>query len=309
MNIRLDDMKLFAVLAKARSFTEAARQLDMPKQTLSRRIAELEDVLGMQLVLRTTRRMQLTPAGERYAVKCAELVRLAEDANRALGDEGLEPRGTLRVTADPLFGEAFLPAILGELAARWPAVRLEILLTQRRVDLIEEGFDIAFRIGHVDDIALRGRALGPARIRFCASPSYLRRRGSPRTPRDLVDHDCVVVRADLGPTTWPFRGERGGVQSVPVEGRYRCNSHVLAYQAVLDGIGIGVFPEFACADDMRRRRLRAVLDDWSVDVGHVWLVHPAQRYANVTVHAFVELATTRLGAAPWRVATPQTRSS
>jgi DNA-binding transcriptional LysR family regulator len=299
MNIRLDDMRLFAAVAIAKSFTAAARELDMPKQTLSRRIAELEDAVGAQLVLRTTRRMQLTAAGQRYARKCLELVRIAEDANRSLDDEGLEPRGSLRVTADPLLGEAFLPAILNEFATRWPSVRLEILLTQRRVDLIEESFDIAFRIGRVDDVALRGRALGPARIRFCASPSYLRQRGRPKTPRDLADHDCIVVRADLGPTAWPFRAERGGVRSVPVEGRYRCNSHVLAYKAVLGGLGIGVFPEFACVNDIQRRRLSSVLDDWRIDVGQVWLVHPAQRFANATVLKFIELAIARLGAAPW----------
>lgn len=299
MKIRLDDMRLFATLSKAKSFTSAARELDMPKQTLSRRVGELEDALGVQLVLRTTRRMQLTAAGERYAAKCGELVRVAEDANRDVGDEAVEPRGTLRVTADPLLGEAFLPAILNEFATRWPSVRLEVLLTQRRVDLLEEGFDVAFRVGHVDDVALEGRALGPARIRFCASPSYLRKRGRPRTPRDLAGHDCIVVRADLGPTAWPFRGERGGTQSVPVDGRYRCNSHVLAYRAVLAGLGVGVFAEFACARDIQRRRLSAVLDEWRVDVGHVWLVHPTQRLANMTVQRFVELAVERLGTSPW----------
>jgi DNA-binding transcriptional LysR family regulator len=243
--------------------------------------------------------MQLTPAGERYASKCAELVRIADDANRALGDERELPRGTLRITADPLLGEAFLPPVLNDFASRWPDVRLEILLTQRRVDLIEEGFDVAFRIGHVDDDSLKGRALGPARIRFCASPAYLRRRGRPKTPGDLVEHDCIVVRADLGPTSWPFRGERGGARALTIEGRYRCNSHTLAYEAALAGLGIAVFPDFACASDIRRRRLAPVLDDWRVDIGQVWLVHPAQRFANVTVQRFVELATEQLASAPW----------
>jgi len=299
MNIRLDDMRLFAAVAAAKSFTGASHELKMPKQTLSRRIGELEEALGVQLVLRTTRRMQLTPPGERYASKCAELVRIADAANRALGDERELPRGTLRITADPLLGEAFLPPVLHEFGTRWPDVRLEILLTQRRVDLIEEGFDVAFRIGHVDDDSLKGRALGPARVRFCASPAYLRRRGRPRTPADLADHDCIVVRADLGATSWPFRGERSGARAITIEGRYRCNSHTLAYEAALAGLGIGVFPDFACASDIRRRRLAPVLDDWRVDVGQVWLVHPAQRFANVTVQRFVELATQQLASAPW----------
>ena len=299
MRIRLDDMRMFAALAAATSFTAAANVLDMPKQTLSRRIAELEEALGWELVIRTTRRLRLTPAGARYAARCAEVVRIAEDANRALLDERDVPRGTLRVTADPLLGESFLPPVLKAFASQWPAVTLEVLLTQRRVDLIEEGFDIAFRIGHVDDPALTAVALGPARVRFCASPSYVRRRGHPKTPSDLASHDCIAVRADLAATSWPFRDERGGVQAVLVQGRIRCNSHALAHAAAVDGLGIAIFPEFACAADLRRKRLVPVLDDWRVEVGKVWLVHPAQRFANVAIQRFMALALEHLESAPW----------
>jgi DNA-binding transcriptional LysR family regulator len=299
MRVRLDDMRMFAVLAGASSFTAAARALDMPKQTLSRRIAELEEALGTELMIRTTRRLRLTPAGARYAVRCNEVVRIAEDANRALVDERDVPRGALRVTADPLLGEAFLPPVLNAFALQWPDVSLEVLLTQRRVDLIEEGFDIAFRIGHVDDPALTAVALGPARVRFCASPSYVRRRGRPKTPADLANHDCISVRADLATTSWPFRDERGGMRGVPIQGRMRCNSHVLAHAAAIDGLGIAIIPDFACIADIRRKRLVAVLDEWRVDVGNVWLVHPTRRFANVAIQRFMALAIERLGSAPW----------
>lgn len=299
MGVRLDDMRMFAALADASSFTAAASVLGIPKQTLSRRIAELEEALGSELVIRTTRRLRLTAAGARYAGRCAEVVRIAEDANRALLDERDVPRGTLRVTADPLLGEVFLPPLLSTFASQWPAVVLEVLLTQRRVDLIEEGFDIALRIGHVDDPALTAVALGPARVRFCASPSYLRRRGRPKKPSDLGSHDCIAVRADLAAAPWPFRDERGGVQSVMVAGRIRCNSHTLAHAAALDGLGIAIFPEFACAADIRGKRLVPVLDDWRVEVGKVWLVHPAQRFANVAIQRFTALTIERLASAPW----------
>jgi DNA-binding transcriptional LysR family regulator len=107
------------------------------------------------------------------------------------------------------------------------------------------------------------------------------------------------VRADLGTTVWPLRGEHGGVQPVVVDGRFRCNSHALAYAAVLAGLGIAIFPEFACAADVRRRHLVAVLDDWRIDVGQVWLVHPTQRFASAALQRFLALATEQLGAAPW----------
>lgn len=298
---RLDDMRMFAALAEAASFTAAARSLSLPKQTLSRRIAELEQTLGITLVVRTTRRVRLTPSGARYAARCHEIVRIADDANRALTDDAEDaPRGTLRVTADPVFGEAFLPPVLHAFAARWPAVALEIFLTQRRVDLLEEGFDLAFRIGPPPaDPALTAIALGPARVRYCASPAYLRRRGRPARPEDLAHHDCIAVRAEPAPAHWPFRDERGAIRAIPIEGRLRCNSHALAREAALAGLGIAIFPEFACTGDLRRKRLAAVLDDWRIDVGAVWLVHPAQRLASARVQRFVELAVERLGAAPW----------
>ncbi|HWU87873.1 MAG TPA: LysR substrate-binding domain-containing protein [Kofleriaceae bacterium] len=301
MRIRLDDMRMFAALAEAASFTAAARGLGVPKQTLSRRIAELERGLGAVLVARTTRSLRLTPAGARYAARCAEVVRIADDANRALvdADEREVPRGTLRITADPVFGEAFLPPVLHAFAARWPAVALEVLLTQRRVDLIEEGFDAAFRIGHVDDPSLTAILLGPARVRYCASPAYVRRRGRPTAPEDLARHDCLVVRPDLAPAHWPFRDERGAVRSIAVAGRLRCNSHALARAAALAGLGVAIFPEFASAEDLRAKRLVSLLDDWRIDAGAVWLVHPSQRLASARVERFVALALEHLRAAPW----------
>src|SRR5688572_29132979 len=137
MTVRLDDMKLFAALAEAGSFTAAARRLAMPKQTLSRRIAELEDALDTQLVLRTTRRMKLTAAGAQYAARCSDLTRLAEEANLALTQTRDALRGPIRITADPLFGETFLAPVVLAFAKRWPDVTLDVLYTQRHVDLVE----------------------------------------------------------------------------------------------------------------------------------------------------------------------------
>src|SRR5262249_53309451 len=144
---------------EAGSFTAAARTSGVPKQTLSRRVAELERALGARLLHRTTRRLRLTDAGAAYAARCAEIERIAEEANRAAADTQEVPRGTLRVTADPVFGEAFLTDLVLDYAQAWPEVRLEVVLTRRRVDLVEEGFDVAFRVGQVDDPALSGFAL------------------------------------------------------------------------------------------------------------------------------------------------------
>jgi molybdate transport repressor ModE-like protein len=306
--MRLEDMRLFAEVARAGSFTAAARRLGMPKQTVSRRVGELEQALATPLLHRTTRRLTLTAAGAAYAERCAEIVRLADEANRAVTDTAGVPRGLLRVTADPVFGDAFVGALVLELAARWPDVQLEVVLTRRHVDLIDERFDVAFRIGHVDHPSLTVTPLGPARVRYCASPGYVARRGAPSTPAALPAHDCIVVASEGAPARWPFRDARDGLALVPVAARLRTSSFAMAHAAALRGLGVAIFPEFACARDVQRGRLVTVLDDWLVDVGAVCLVHPTQRYLAPRVRAFLELVRARFAAAPpWVVAEPITR--
>lgn len=292
--MRLEDMRWFAALAEARSFTRASQKLGIPKQTLSRHIAELESSLDVQLLHRTTRRVALTDAGAAYAARCEEIVRLADEANRAITDAGASPRGVLRITADPVFGEAFLAPVIVEYATQFREVQIDVVLTRRKVDVIEEGFDVAFRVGQIEDTTLTATALGPARVRYCASPAYLARRGRPESPAGLAEHDCIVVAADGSAVRWPFRG-RKRPELVAVSGRLRLNSFAIAHEAARAGLGIAIFPEFACADDLAAKRLTSVLDDWTVEVGSVWLVHPAARYLSARVRTFVELAVARLG--------------
>ena len=295
--MRLEDMRLFAKVAEARGFTSAARLLGIPKQTLSRRISELEQELGVQLLQRTTRRLHLTDAGAAYAARCAEIVRMAEEANQWVTNTRQAPTGVPRITADPVFGEAFVTDLVLEYAHRWPAVKLDVLLTRRRVDLIEEGFDVAFRVWSGAEPGLTATRLGPARVRYCASPAYLSQRGAPQRPQELREHECILVLADGSPVRWPFRGP-GGEEMVPVGGRLRFNSFAMARQAALAGLGIALFPEFACSEDVRRKRLVPVLDAFSPEPGAVWLLHPAQRFLAARVRAFVDLAVERLGKAP-----------
>jgi DNA-binding transcriptional LysR family regulator len=296
--MRLEDMRLFAAVAAARSFTAAARSLAMPKQTVSRRISELEDSLDVRLLHRTTRRLHLTDVGAAYAERCAEIMRQVDEANRAVTDVAAAPRGVLRVTADPELGEAFLTGIVVDYARRFPGVELEVTLTRRRVRLVEEGFDVALRVGWIDDSTLTTTRLGPARVRYCASRDYLKQRGTPRTPAELADHDCLIVLADDAPMRWPFRG-RKGPELHPVTGRLRFNSLAMAHAAALAGLGIAIFPEFLCVADLRARRLLAVLDDWRIDAGAVWLVHPAGRYLAAKVRVFTELAVEAAGRWAW----------
>ena len=290
---QLDDMRLFARVAEAGSLTAAARALGLPKQTVSRRLAALEDALGVQLAHRTTRRLRLTEAGTAYAQRCAELTRLAEEANRAVSVAGDTPRGTLRVTADPTFGEAFLSGLLAEYLARHAEVRVEVVLTSRYVDLVEEGFDVAFRIGRPADSSLIGTRLGGATLLYCASPSYLAERGAPEHPDALRDHDCIEHAPRPGPTRWPFFVRPGEMTLVPVSGRLQVSSLSLALQAARDGLGIANLPAFACAEDLAAGRLKTVLDPFVADIGGVWLVTPPHRWLAARVRRFIDLAVER----------------
>jgi DNA-binding transcriptional LysR family regulator len=297
--IRLEDMRLFAKVAELKGFTAAARALGIPKQTLSRRVAELESALGVQLLRRTTRRLHLTPPGAAYAQRCSEIVRAADEANRAVVDAIEAPSGLLRVTADPVFGEAFLTDLVVEYARTWPEVAVDVVLTRRRVDLAEEGFDVAFRVGALGDSSLAGFDLGPARVRYCASPAYVSRRGAPRTSDELGGHDCLVVGVRGAPAFWPFHRDRG-VTMVPIEARLMLSSFAMARAAALAGLGIAIFPEFACAADLRQQRLVPVLGA-AVEVGSVWLAHPSGRFLPARAREFVALARQRFShpGAPW----------
>ena len=304
--IQLDDMRLFGALAELGSYTAAAHALGIPKQTLSRRIAELERRLAVQLVHRTTRSVRLSQVGAAYAERCRELVRAAAEANEAVRDAEQVPRGVLRISADPLFGETFVAELVIEQATRWRELGIEVSCTRRRVDLIEEGFDVAFRVGHVEDARLSATRLGPAHVRYCASPDYVRRHGRPRSADDLAKHECILVGGTGESPRWPLHvGDR--MELVGVRGRLRFDSFAIAHRAALSGLGIAIFPEFACAADVAAGRLVPLFGDRPVDVGAVWLVHPRARYLTPRIRSFVELAIERWSAQPpW--APPRSRA-
>lgn len=288
--MNLHDMRLYAAVVDAGSFTGASRALGIPKQTLSRRIAALERALGVRLLHRTTRRLRPTDVGAAYAARCDALVRLADEANAEVVGARTVPSGVLKASADAFFAETFLGPLLASFLEAYPEVDLDLRLTSRRVDLIEEGLDCAFRIGVLDDRPdLYASRLADADIRYCASPAYLARRGTPSAPADLTEHDCIVSTGGPGPTRWPMRDARGAPSAFVIERpRVRAGSFAMARALVLAGRGIGVFPTIACAEDIDAGRLVPVLDDQVGPSGAVWLVRPARDFLPARVRAFVD---------------------
>jgi len=296
-----DDMRLFAKVAEHGSVTRAAAAAGVPKQTVSRRLARLEAALGVRLLHRTTRSLKLTSAGATYAARCVELSRMAVEANRAAMDANDVPQGTLTVTADPVFGEAFLGPLIVAYCRRWPATRVTVSLTRRNVDLVEEGFDVAFRIGNVDHPTLSGLRLGPARVRYCASPTYVAARGPLGEEASLAGHDWLFVGSDDGQPRWPMPRGQGGFDLVTLAPRMRVSSLAIAREVALAGLGVALFPEFACADDLRAGRLVDMLGGRAVDVGSVWILHPTRGFLPKRVTAFIDLARSHFASPPWLV--------
>ena len=295
---RLDDMRVVAQLAESGSISAAAKALGMPKQTFSRRLAELEDELGVELARRTTRAITLTAVGRAYAARCAEVVRLADDANRAVSSQLDEVGGTLRVTADTSFGEAFLPELVATYLDLHPRVRVEVLLTSRKVDVLDEGFDVAFRIGPPPDVLhLAATRLGPARLWTVASPAYLAARGEPETPDDLREHDCLSAVPTLAHAQWPLMID-GALQLIGVRSRLRVNGLAMARRAALAGIGVAQLPEFAVAADVEDGALVEVLGAFAPEVGGIHVVYPCSRLLAPAVTEFVATAVALSRGAP-----------
>ncbi|MCB9553009.1 MAG: LysR family transcriptional regulator [Myxococcales bacterium] len=207
--MRLDDMQVFAKVVEAGSFTGAGRLLGLPKSTVSRRLAELEAGLGVRLLERTTRRLRLTEVGETYHAACLRVMAEAEAAQQAVMETRRAPHGVLRITAPQVFGEAFLTPVIATFLAQWPAVEVDVVLTDQVLDLVAHRIDLAIRAGQMPDSSFIARKLGSADSICCASPAYLEARGAPRAPTDLEGHDCLMLRLGSQKPRWTFTGPDG----------------------------------------------------------------------------------------------------
>lgn len=285
----LDEMAVFVSVVSAGSFTAAAKALSMPNSTVSRRVANLEARLGVRLLERTTRSMRLTEVGEEFYARATAVVRDARDAEAAARERDSVPRGLLRISAPALFSQAkLLPAVV-EYLRRFPECEVDLVPTARRVDLVSEGFDLAFRGGDLDDSSLVARKLdlGPAVI--CASPAYLSNRGTPERPSDLASHDCICWGSHSGPT-WQFQRAR----PVDVRGRLTVGTPELAHAAALRGAGIARLPGFLIQPDVAEGRLVPLLQRWAGSTVFLHALFPSKRHLSPKIRAFLDIVEAQL---------------
>ena len=292
----LNDVLVFTRVADLGSFTAAAQRLSLPKSSVSARVARLEARLGARLLERSTRTVRLTAVGARYHEHARRVILELEQAAAAVEQFRSEPSGTLRVSASVVMGQVLLRPVLTEFLRLHPTVQMVVELSNRRVDLLEEGFDLAVRAGTLPDSALVARRLGRAGARLYASPAYLKRRGIPRRPADLPDHDLLEGSPTLSSAGWTLRHDRGdAIEQVVARLRLVANDAVVLQAAALEGLGIVSLPTFAVQDDVAAGRLKPVLPDWSTRHLDIHAVFPSHKSLSPALRAFVDLTALRLG--------------
>jgi DNA-binding transcriptional LysR family regulator len=287
--INLNDIVVFIRVVEAGSFTAAARLLGMPKTTVSRRIASLEREVGVRLVQRTTRSLNMTDAGRLYYEQSSQALRTIEDANLRLAETRAEPSGTIRISAPVGFGAHYLTSAVFDFLAAFPKTQVELHLTDDKLNLVENRIDLAFRTGILPDSTLTARKLGSTHRILCGSPDYLARHGEPQAAADLARHHCVIAGPSTGSAHWVLDGPRGQ-ETVSVSGRFAANEMQAVIAAAIAGYGIAQLPYQVAEALVRNGRLRRVLGDYTTPVGGVYAVYPTSRHVSPLVKAFIELA-------------------
>ncbi len=295
---KFEDLQAFVAVVEAGSFTAAAARLNVAKSVVSRRVSALEERLGVQLLRRTTRVLNLTESGSSFYEHSARILADLEEAEAAVQQEHGELRGTLRVALPLSFGVRHMCKPIAAFVKRHPKVRFDLDLNDRRVDLVEEGVDLALRIGHLEDSSHIARRLFEVRTIVCASPHYLGMHGTPHDPEELKDHDCLVYSNLRDPATWAYRDKDGTKRSVDVEPRMSVGSGDFLTNAAAHGLGIVIQPTFIAAEAIRRGSLVPILTDYEWPVTPAYAIYPPTRHLSFRVRAFIDFLAERFAGTP-----------
>jgi DNA-binding transcriptional LysR family regulator len=290
---RLDAMSILVAVVEAGSFSEAARRLDIPLPTVSRKVAELEKHLQSRLLNRSSRKLALTDAGRQYITACRRILEEVSEAERAAAGEYTAPRGELVVTAPIVFGRMHLLPVAVEFLKSYPQIDVRIVLTDRTAHLLDEDIDLGVRIGVLPDSSLMMSRLGSIRRVACASPQYLTERGTPQIPDDLRKHDCITFESVTGSQTWTF-GAGASATSVPVRSRLVVNTAEAAIDAAIAGLGVTRVLSYQIAQAMRAGSLVTVLQRFAPPLWPVHFIYPGARPLPLKLRAFLDFAAPKL---------------
>lgn len=284
---RFEAMQVFCKVVEIGSFAGAAERLDMSTSAVSRQVAQLEALLNARLLNRTTRRISLTENGRAYYERCLQLLADLEETEEMVGTHTSSPRGTLRLTAPISFGASHLAPALGAYAKLYPGMKFDVMLADRAVDLIEDGLDLAIRVGYLGSQNLVARQIGSTRILLCASPAYLAARGTPETPEDLAGHDCLTYAYASNSNQWGFEHALEGTRQIRVSGSIHANNGSLLGELAAAGLGITHAPDFILGPLVAQGRLVRILPDWQTRTLPISAVYPSRKHLSAKVRSFV----------------------
>lgn len=294
----VNGMLLFAEVVRAKSFSEAARRQSLSKSQVSKAVARLEASLGVQLIRRTTRKLSLTEVGEAYFEHCERILEELSLANDMVSSHHQLPRGRLKISASVAFGTLHVAPALPDFLAQYPELSVDMTISDRLVDLAEDGYDVALRISPEPGANLVARRLAPIRRKICASPAYLARYGIPAKPAELSQHNCLDYSFMSSQGHWHLQGPDGDI-SVPVAGNLRINDDEALSQAVLGGLGLALLPTFIIGKDLQDGRLTEVLPGYVPTERFVYAVYLSNRHLPLKVRAFIDFLLARFGTDPY----------
>lgn len=280
---RWEGLDEFVAVAECGQFTAAAERLGVSSSHVSRQVARLEEHLQTRLFYRSTRRVSLTEAGQTFLQHCQRLLDARDEALQAVSDLSAEPKGLLRMTCAITYGERFIVPLVNQFMQEHPQLRVEIELSNRSLDLLHEGMDLAIRLGRLSDSRLVATRLAPRVMYLCATPRYLDTHGAPQVLDDLHRHNCLIGNSDI----WSFQ-EHGRETQVRVQGNWRCNSGEAVLDATLRGFGLSQLPDYYVQEHLQRGSLVALLEQHQPPHTAVWALYPQQRHLSPKVRQLVD---------------------
>ncbi len=295
-------MTAFVRTVETGGFSAAARQLGLTPSALSKLVTRLEDRLGARLLQRTTRRLQLTAEGEAFYARALPILKAMDEAEAEVTEAGTSPRGLLRLHCGSTFGMHQLAPAIPRFQARHPAVSLDLTISDERLDMMQEGVDLAIRIGPLDESTLVARRICNLERVICAAPAYLERHGTPRTPDDLQRHNCLWITSLPALRRWPFDTDEG-IRVVHVDGNVVTNNAETVLQLAVAGVGVTRLSDVVVAEAIRAGTLVPILADWHhVEPVPLFATYPSGRNLSPKVRAMVDFLVEEFGSAPWRKA-------
>jgi DNA-binding transcriptional LysR family regulator len=298
---RFQLMNVFVAVAEEEGFAAGARRLRMSPPAVTRAVAALEERLGVKLLQRTTRYVRTTDVGQRYLDDARRILAEADEADEAAAGINAEPRGRLAVTAPVLFGRLFVTPGIVEYLQRHPHTEVSAVFVDRVVNLLEEGLDVGVRIGELPDSSMQALLVGSVRVVVCASTDYLRRRGVPRAPQDLLGHSIIASGAGDNAIDWVF-----GRRALRLQPRLTVTSNDAAMEAALRGFGVTRLLSYQVASQLEAGELEIVLSEYEPAPRPIHIVHRERRHASAKVRAFIDLMAERLRADPALNSRPET---